>query len=120
MPVESNSNPLQTLILLARSSDNIPVVSWDNTLISNTWAGLWDGGIEGSLHSAGVVSTSWWWSGTNIDGTKRDSCNNFTSSEQDTSGSLGLATGATSTGESWILGTSSSCTLEAQIVCVAH
>ena len=47
-----------------------PVVSVNNSLISNSWNELWDGAIDKSLNSAGVVSSGVWWSGSKGDGTK--------------------------------------------------
>jgi hypothetical protein len=52
------------------------VVSINNSLISNTWNELWDGAIDMSLSSAGVVSSSLWWSGSKGDGTKVTAINN--------------------------------------------
>ena len=77
-----------------------PVVSINNSLISNSWNELWDGAIDKSLNSAGVVSSGLWWSGTKGDGTKvtpindnaAGNCNNFTSS----AGGVGGAAGSSS------------------------
>jgi len=74
-----------------------PVVSINNSLISNSWNELWDGAIDKSLNSAGVVSSGLWWSGTKGDGTKvtpinnnaAGNCNNFTSSAGGVGGAAG-------------------------------
>jgi hypothetical protein len=52
------------------------VVSINNSLISDSWDDLWDGAIDMSLNSAGVVSSSLWWSGSKGDGTKVTAINN--------------------------------------------
>ena len=88
-----------------------PVVSINNSLISNSWDELWDGAIDRSLNSAGVVSSSLWWSGTKGDGTKvtaindnaAGNCNNFTSDSGWVGGAAGLnsATSEISTASGW-------------------
>jgi hypothetical protein len=52
------------------------VVSINNSLISDSWDDLWDGAIDMSLNSAGVVSSTNWWSGSKGDGTKVTPINN--------------------------------------------
>jgi hypothetical protein len=88
-----------------------PVVSLNNSLISDSWDELWDGAIDISLRSAGVVSSTNWWSGTKGDGTKvtpinnngAGNCTNFTSSSGSVGGAAGNsgATSGISTASGW-------------------
>jgi len=88
-----------------------PVVSLNNSLISDSWDELWDGAIDISLRSAGVVSSTNWWSGTKGDGTKvtpinnngAGNCSNFSSSAGGVGGALGNsgATSGISTQSGW-------------------
>jgi hypothetical protein len=87
------------------------VVSINNSLISDSWDDLWDGAIDISLHSAGVVSSPNWWSGTKGDGTKvtainnnsAGNCDDFSSSAGGVGGALGNsgATSGISTQSGW-------------------
>jgi hypothetical protein len=82
------------------------VVSINNSLISDSWDELWDGAIDISLRSAGVVSSTNWWSGTKGDGTKptpinnngAGNCNNFSSYVGGALGNSGATSGISTDG----------------------
>ena len=84
-------------LFVTGENTSLPVVSFNNSLISNTWDELWDGAIDMSLRSAGVVSSNNYWSGTLGDGSKvtpinynsAGNCNNFTSSSGWDGGAIG-------------------------------
>lgn len=63
------------------------IYSSNGTLIANNWTDLLDGSINASLTSAGVVlSSGYWWSGSNPDGTLGLTCSGWTSSAAAPSG----------------------------------
>jgi len=63
-------------LFVTGGNTSLPVISFNNSTISNSWDELWDGAIDMSLKNAGVVSSSLWWSGTKGDGTKVTAINN--------------------------------------------
>ena len=71
-------NPVTTdlKLFVTGGTTSRQVVSINNSTISNSWNELWDGAIDMSLSSAGVVSSSLWWSGSKGDGTKVTAINN--------------------------------------------
>ena len=68
-------------LFVTGGNTSLPVISFNNSTISNSWDELWDGAIDMSLKNAGVVSSSLWWSGTKGDGTKVTAINNNSARE---------------------------------------
>lgn len=61
------------------------------TMISTSWAGLWDGALESNIDTAvGLVSPSPWWSGSNDDGSASvNNCGSWQDSNSATMGQVG-------------------------------
>jgi hypothetical protein len=58
----------------------VPIISLTDKLIANNWYDLLDGNINQTLASAGVIPAgSFWWTGSNEDGSLSDNCSGWTS-----------------------------------------
>ncbi len=61
--------------LIGGDDKNLPVFGPTNIKISDSWNELWDGNIDLSLKEADITTSSWW-SGSNLDGTVGSGCEN--------------------------------------------
>ncbi|MCR9145116.1 MAG: hypothetical protein NXI24_22960 [bacterium] len=114
------SSDTQDLISLAGVPTAVPVVGPNATVISTSWAGLFDGGIEASVFAAGVVAsgTAAFFTGTdggglNIAGTN---CSNWTSGTGDSA--VGRGNDVTAIWMNWDDPTSQ-CAVTQGLLCVA-
>lgn len=94
---------------------NSPVFT--QTLISTSWSGLWDTGIDTQL-SASVGIAAPWWSGSNFDGTY-DSLNSC-SGWRTTAGASGRTGNQNSTSADWLYGLTQACNTSQNLLCVAY
>ncbi len=83
------SSDAQDLVTLSGVPAALPVVGPNATVISTTWAGLFDGGIDATLGAAGVlaIATDEFLSGTDASGVNVGgaNCSNWTSAAGDSS-----------------------------------
>jgi hypothetical protein len=102
---------------------DIPIVNTDGTqTIANNWADLLSGGISNSLDALLTMPlTSWWWSGSNADGTFDDStcnnCNGWTSNSFSYSGVNGQKN---SSGSAWINDGTQNGSVKYYVLCIAY
>jgi hypothetical protein len=83
------------------------------TTISGTWAGLWDGALDNPINTAlGMTGTTYWWSGSNADGsTSVNTCGEWHESASTSSGQAGGAGISEST---------ATCDNTLYLICVAY
>lgn len=87
------------------------------TLISETWAALWDGSIDLNLQTTLGIGGSWW-SGSNADGTVNPA---GVCSEWDVYDSSAGQTGSdVGTDATWISSTTSACNMFNTVLCLAY
>jgi hypothetical protein len=99
---------------------NLPIESAGGTVIAGNWTELLSGSIRASLRSAGVVSSSAWWSGSNADGSlAAPTCNAWSSAAFTDAGTTGSSD---ATGTAWMKGNAPfvcSNTVDVSLLCIA-
>jgi len=96
----------------------VPVISLTEKLVANNWYDLFDGSINQSLYSAGVLPTgSLWWSGSNADGSLYTDghCSGWTSSSGN-----GRVGSSDYFDQTWLSHSLPSCADLYRLVCIAH
>jgi len=90
----------------------------DRKLISSDWNALWDGSIDMTLFSAGVLeSGDEWWSGSVSSGeNSSQNCENWSDNTSSYTGTVGRAN---SWNSNWINYANRTCNLKKRIICVA-
>lgn len=100
-------------------NSDLPVLSNNGTTLALNWSNFARGPLVTSLQSAGVaLDSSFWWSGTNNNGSYDDSasCNGWSSDNDNYTG----AAGSTDETENYLLAFDAPCDFSFQIICVAY
>ena len=114
----SYTEEIQDLPTTANLNTNLNIKSSSGKLIAENWSDLLDGSIYMTLQSAGVTTTSLWWSFSDSDGSLHSqNCSGGTSGSSDDRGRVG---DSRSSGDDWIIFSNvGRCHTAYDLICIA-